>query len=189
MDLRIQKTYRALNGAFTELLSQNRYEKISVSKICDAALIRRTTFYKHFRDKDDFFAFYIDSLRQEFLAFGDEDGEGAGALGRTRASRQETAARRREILARLSAFLLAHREVMGNIFTSSMAGAMITVIDDAMAQALRERYGAEKADASEFAAGGISRLMLLWWHNGQLERDEEAFINAASTYVGRIMED
>ena len=25
--------------------------------LCDRAMIRRTTFYKHFRDKNDYFAF------------------------------------------------------------------------------------------------------------------------------------
>ena len=62
MDLRIKKTYRALFDAFTELLEEHRFEDLTVAMLCDRALIRRTTFYKHFRDKNDYFAFYIDEL-------------------------------------------------------------------------------------------------------------------------------
>lgn len=62
MDLRIKKTYRALFDAFTELLEEHRFEGLTVAMLCDRAMIRRTTFYKHFRDKNDYFAFYIDEL-------------------------------------------------------------------------------------------------------------------------------
>lgn len=62
MDLRIKKTYRALFEAFTELLEEHRFEDVTVAMLCDRAMIRRTTFYKHFRDKNDYFAFYIDEL-------------------------------------------------------------------------------------------------------------------------------
>ena len=62
MDLRIKKTYRALFDAFTELLEEYRFEDLTVAMLCDRAMIRRTTFYKHFRDKNDYFAFYIDEL-------------------------------------------------------------------------------------------------------------------------------
>lgn len=53
MDLRIKKTYRALFDAFTELLEEHRFEDLTVAMLCDRAMIRRTTFYKHFRDKND----------------------------------------------------------------------------------------------------------------------------------------
>ena len=51
MDLRVQKTYRALFAAFTELLEEHRFEDVTVAMLCDRAMIRRTTFYKHFADK------------------------------------------------------------------------------------------------------------------------------------------
>ena len=55
MDLRIKKTYRALFEAFTELLEEHRFEDVTVAMLCDRAMIRRTTFYKHFRDKNGAF--------------------------------------------------------------------------------------------------------------------------------------
>ena len=58
-DLRIQKTYLALQNAFEALLEEKRFEELTVNELCDKAMIRRTTFYKHFADKYEFFAFYI----------------------------------------------------------------------------------------------------------------------------------
>lgn len=64
-DLRIIKTHMALHKAFTELLSQKPFELISTNELCDAAMIRRTTFYKHFTDKYDYFNFYLSELMNE----------------------------------------------------------------------------------------------------------------------------
>ncbi len=66
VDLRIKKTYSALHNAFTILLSQKMFEDITVNELCDAAEIRRTTFYKHFSDKFDYFTYYMNECFQEF---------------------------------------------------------------------------------------------------------------------------
>ena len=66
LDLRIQKTYRALHLAFTELLLEKRFEEFGVNDLCDRAMIRRTTFYKHFGDKYEYFSFYIHEVCAEF---------------------------------------------------------------------------------------------------------------------------
>lgn len=65
-DLRIQKTHKALVGAFLELLEQKRFENITVNEICDLAMVRRATFYKHFGDKYEFFTFLVRYTRSEF---------------------------------------------------------------------------------------------------------------------------
>ena len=59
MDLRIRKTYKALKDTFLELLSEKKFEDITVNELCERAMVRRATFYKHFADKYDFFAFFI----------------------------------------------------------------------------------------------------------------------------------
>lgn len=59
LDLRVQKTYKSLIETFEVLLHEKEFEKISVTEICNAAMIRRPTFYTHFLDKYDFLTFFI----------------------------------------------------------------------------------------------------------------------------------
>ena len=50
MDLRIVKTRKNIREAFLELRSQYALEKIKVTRLCELALINKTTFYKHYQD-------------------------------------------------------------------------------------------------------------------------------------------
>ncbi|MGL4623945.1 MAG: TetR/AcrR family transcriptional regulator [Culicoidibacterales bacterium] len=66
-DLRITKTYKALTTAFFELLAIKKFEEITVNEICEHALIRRATFYKHFGDKLEFFVFIVNEVQRDCL--------------------------------------------------------------------------------------------------------------------------
>lgn len=82
-DLRVVKTYKALTEAFFELLEEKKFEGISVNELCDRAMVRRPTFYKHFADKYEFFAFVIRQMQEQFKEQtppGDEDGKYASRL-------------------------------------------------------------------------------------------------------------
>lgn len=65
IDLRVYKTYKALHEAFTQLLEQKSFEELTVNELCERAVIRRATFYKHFEDKYDYFNFFLSELREE----------------------------------------------------------------------------------------------------------------------------
>ena len=176
MDLRIKKTYRALFTAFTELLEEHRFEDLTVAMLCDRAMIRRTTFYKHFRDKNDYFAFYIDELMSG-LPQKRDDADGAEGVGDVRTLRHE-------VFDDAMNMILAHEQLMDNILASSMSGMLTGMICDRIARSIRERVmSALDEDAlapvslettSEFVAGGIIRLFTKWWESGHdLERQPE----------------
>ena len=176
MDLRIKKTYRALFEAFTELLEEHRFEDVTVAMLCDRAMIRRTTFYKHFRDKNDYFAFYVDELMSGLPQ--KRTGKGSAA------SANDVRVLRHEVFADAMDMILAHEQLMDNILASSMSGMLTNVICDRIARSIRERVMnvlAEDALApvslettSEFVAGGIIRLFTMWWESGHvLERRSE----------------
>lgn len=50
MDLRIIKTRYQIKDAFLKLRNKLMPEKIKVKDICEAAMINKTTFYKHYTD-------------------------------------------------------------------------------------------------------------------------------------------
>ena len=52
-DRRVQKTRRLLIQALGSLLPEKRYDAIVVQDILERANVGRSTFYTHFRDKDD----------------------------------------------------------------------------------------------------------------------------------------
>lgn len=52
-DLRIVKTHIQLWEALVGLIVEKGYEKITVNEICKTAMINRSTFYRHFEDKQD----------------------------------------------------------------------------------------------------------------------------------------
>lgn len=66
LDYQIEKTYMCLHNAFTALLGEKRFENITVNELCQRAMLRRTTFYKHFADKYEYFVFYCKEVCAAF---------------------------------------------------------------------------------------------------------------------------
>ena len=50
MDIRIEKTERAIKNAFLELRSRKPLGKITVKELCSLAAINKSTFYSHYED-------------------------------------------------------------------------------------------------------------------------------------------
>lgn len=71
IDLRTRKVYDALIEAFTKLLAEKQFEDITVKELCDCARTRTATFYNHFSDKYDFFAFMVKEKRSSFMLNSD----------------------------------------------------------------------------------------------------------------------
>ena len=61
-DRRSQRTRHLLSAAFVQLLKEKGYSAITVSDIIERANIGRSTFYSHYRDKDDLFVGELDRV-------------------------------------------------------------------------------------------------------------------------------
>lgn len=119
MDLRTRKTYLALHNAFTELIEEKRFDELTVNELCDRAMIRRTTFYKHFADKYEYFTFYI---REMVSTFQDQLAPDV-MEGNANAYFLNMA---REILR----FLHIHERIVSNIKNSSMFPLLLSILLD-----------------------------------------------------------
>lgn len=61
-DRRSQRTRHLLSAALVELIREKDYNLITVSDIIDRANVGRSTFYAHYRDKDDLFVGELDRV-------------------------------------------------------------------------------------------------------------------------------
>ena len=61
-DRRSQRTRHLLSAALVELIREKDYNTITVSDIIERANVGRSTFYAHYRDKDDLFVGEMDRV-------------------------------------------------------------------------------------------------------------------------------
>ena len=62
-DRRVQRTQRLLHQALMSSIVEKRYESITVQEILDRADVGRSTFYMHYRDKDELLADGLQHLK------------------------------------------------------------------------------------------------------------------------------
>ena len=78
LDLRIRKTRRAIRSGLVKACQAKPYAHVSVTDICAASMVSRTTFYDHYTDKDALLAEVVSFLLEEItpalqgLWFGEE---------------------------------------------------------------------------------------------------------------------
>ncbi len=66
-DLRIMKTKASLYRGFMSLLKTKPFEDISISNICSASLINRSTYYDHFNDKYELLQSMLTDMHEDFI--------------------------------------------------------------------------------------------------------------------------
>ncbi len=66
VDRRVQRTRQLLQNALLALILEKGYAAITVQDILDRANLGRSTFYMHYRDKDDLLASEFEHLRDLF---------------------------------------------------------------------------------------------------------------------------
>jgi AcrR family transcriptional regulator len=61
-DLRVRRTRKMIQEALLELTVEKGYPNITVQDIADRAMVNRSTFYRHYLDKDDLLVKYMDEV-------------------------------------------------------------------------------------------------------------------------------
>ena len=182
-DLRVQKTYNALFEAFKELLCEKDFDSITVTELCDRAMIRTATFYKHFADKYEFFSFLV----------------------------QEGFAKYREIitdesvpcdeyylnLVRVSLhFLQANPALIHAVSSNSMMNVIVRTTGNRLGGILIERLKRDQKNGCDLAAPpeltaeiliGAIRHLCSWRLEHRTELSDEEFIDALRPFVQRLL--
>lgn len=68
VDRRSARTSATLQHALMSLILEKRYEAITIKDICDAADVGRSTFYAHYKNKDDLKRRGLEHLRSVLVA-------------------------------------------------------------------------------------------------------------------------
>lgn len=180
MDLRVERTYKSLVNAFMELLAQKNFEDISVAELCERAMIRRTTFYKHFADKDEFLVFFVKEIRDDF----------------TRSVEGETVPKGDAIdnclfmLRKTLDFLKSHGQLVDNALASRSAPMIIDALGEVIRADTLKQFGAstgeegaetpDKRDSEMmalFLTGGIVKMLRAWCEAGRPAEMEQKMLN------------
>ncbi|MBQ7333117.1 MAG: TetR family transcriptional regulator [Clostridia bacterium] len=162
-DARVIKTKDNLISTFEKLLSEKKFENITVNEICERADIRRATFYKHFEDKYDFLSYFIRTLRVKFDTKG-KYGAPDGTIGYYVEYAHE-----------IIEFLDENEKILKNILESEIAGSIINVIvieniketKDKLKSSVEKglKLPASVDTVADMLVGGVAVVVLNWFTN------------------------
>ena len=75
MDRRARRTRDALGDALVELMHERPFKSITVQDVLDRAEVGRSTFYTHYRDKDDLFLSDVEDFWEMMSSMLERSGE------------------------------------------------------------------------------------------------------------------
>ena len=171
MDSRVARTRDVLGDAMIALMLEKPFEEITVQQVLDRAGVARSTFYTHYRDKDDLFL----SDAEEFFE----------ALA-TSVSRDEKDSNRIAPVCEFFSHVADMREFSRAVVTSGKAHELIQLGRGVFARAVDERLASmprahgiapERRAAVAHAFAGAMFSMLEWWVDRQ-ERPSPAEMDA-----------
>ena len=180
IDLRIQKTHQLLHHAFTELMEEKGFENFTVGELCEKAMIRRATFYKHFTDKYAYFTFYMKEIFDSF--------HGRLAPG-TEAEDVNTYAL--HLCRELLHFVQAHARFIQKAMVASVAPTTLTILLDILhseiQNALKNAHPTTLTDVqlegqALFFTGGVLSILFRYLQSNT-PIDEEEFIGIVSNFL------
>lgn len=150
-DRRVRRTQQLLRRALTELILERGYERVTVQDILDRADVGRSTFYTHYRGKDDLLLSGFDELRAAF------DREAASAPG--------------EVLRPFRA-LFVHAEEHRPLYNALVGRRELAIrpvrgdLAKVVAEHLRPHLRADLDTTVAFVMSGLAGL-LTWWLDTQ----------------------
>ena len=156
-DRRIERTREVLGDALVGLIQEKRFDEITVQDVLDRAVVGRSTFYTHFRDKNDLFLSDIDDF------FG---------LMATMLARRKDASDRVAPVRELFAHVAEMRGLYSALVASGKIHDVLELAQGHFARGIGQRLGdtrracqisAELRPIVAQALAGALLSMLSWW--------------------------
>ena len=184
-DRRIRRTRDRLGDALVELVQEKPFDAITVQEVLDRAGVGRSTFYAHYRDKEDLFISDLDEFLESMASMLSRRQEGSDRIAPVRE-------------------LFAHVAQMVPLYTALVASGRIhdflelgqghfaRGIGERLAERPRARGIPEdrRAAVSNALAGALWSL-LLWWVDrgtpGSPEEMDELYHRMAWTGVESLV--
>ena len=126
LDIRIEKTERAIKQSFMQLRTQKPLEKIKVKELCDLACINKSTFYAHYQD--------IYALAN---AMEDEMVE-AVVAGLPQLTARDVSERTEWLTRELFRAFTQHQKEVNTLFSGSRQGLFINRVEEALSRCISE---------------------------------------------------
>ena len=170
LDLRIQKTYIALTKSLYEMMAEMPFEEIKVVDICERAMVRKSTFYKHFADKYELLAFMVRRLKDQFDA-------------NIYSQKKDIAPVEyfSSFMEQIFTFLNNNRELVNSVMKSSSFPIVINVLSEQAIPDIRTRLKEDRKNGhamiaepnflASFFVGGIMEIVRDWLINDKKENE------------------
>ena len=178
IDRRVARTRAALQQACMSLVLKKGHDAVTVSDICKAANIGRSTFYSHFTGKDDIRRVGLEDLRKQLL------GHQRHAQAHSMGSKHKLFSFVRPMLQHASEHLNMYRAVAGGRGGSAALAQIHKIIADLVRNEL-DAIRTSRPDSTvpdelivQYLSGAFVALMTCWLDDGAklpLDRVDEMF--------------
>ncbi len=160
-DRRVRRTRELLRSALLSLIQEKGYERITIQDILDRADVGRSTFYAHYRDKEDLLESGFEDIRSALVAERNPSPDTIRPKGKFL-----------QPLLAVFEHVEAHRQFWRPLAKKGGADVAIRILRDNVIELTREhfrtRFAATNLDqtqvnaATEFVVGACMGL-LVWW--------------------------
>jgi len=164
LDRRVRRTRDRLGDALIALMQEKPFDEIKVQDVLDRAGVGRSTFYEHFKDKDDL-----------LVSDADEFFEGMATLLARRGDASSRVAPVRELFAHVADVQPLYQAMEG----SGLLQELLDLATNQFARGIEERLAArgvaleERAARAQALAGALFALLPWWLKRGKKESPEE----------------
>lgn len=165
IDRRVARTRTMLHNALVTLILKHGYEAITVEDICEAANVGRSTFYDHYKSKEELHLSGLTRLRRQLA---DRQRECAAEHGQTGAQRLGFSL---PMFEHARDHVDHYRTMVGRRGGASALGHLRKLVSDMVRDELGGPPGKQTADAMprelavQFVVGAYVAV-LTWWLDG-----------------------